>query len=681
MTGNLFHPYSTKNYRKDIQGIRALGALLIMIYHLWIGKVSGGVDIFFVISGYFMATVILSRLASDGRLAPMDFWGKIIKRIAPSAYTVLTATLILSCFFIPETQWVRLVDEIIASAFHLENLLLMQTSVDYFARKDPASSVQQFWALSIQMQFYLLLPAAFWIGSTLVRWSGSLRPMILLFGFSMAASFTYSVFATFQSPESAYFNPFSRSWEFLCGVLSALLIPLVKVAPGIRQILSYLGLAGVLLTGLVIPKSASFPGYVAAMPVIAAVFLLVSNPQTLSNRVGHFLMHPIFAFLGSISFTIYLWHWPLMIFYKEATGALDIGILPGLGIIGLSVLLAYLTTHYIEKPILTRSQQHNPGSYSTFIRSAKFAIPVVVSALSLKLHFYSMIKDYRADHNLQLKSIEVGIQTDASTVPYRQFLLAKRLLPQAHMEGCNQNPASPEVIACDYGDTTANKIIALIGGSHSLQWLPALDAIGKSEGFKVVNITKSLCPFGHLETSDPSCKDWNENVVDHLMELKPTVVVTTSTRAGNNGEKEHVPPSYINQWRILEELNIPVIGIRDNPRFPFDPADCLARNKLEPLTCSKTRSKLFLEDNPAKSFADDFDLIKVVDMTDFFCTSETCVTVYNDLIMYGDNEHISVPYAIYLAQALHEKFATVAPEVFGNYDALPRAQPCNQEAR
>jgi peptidoglycan/LPS O-acetylase OafA/YrhL len=668
MMRSIFHPYSTKDYRQDIQGIRALGALLIMVYHLWLGKVSGGVDIFFVISGYFMATAILSRLARDGRIVPMDFWGNIIKRIAPSAYTVLLVTLFFSYFFIPETQWVRLVDETIASAMHLENVLLMQTSVDYFASDEPASAVQQFWALSIQMQFYLLLPVAFLVGAALAQWRKSLDPLIFLFGSMAAASFIYSLIATAESPASAYFNPLTRSWEFFCGVLSALLIPLAKLAPRVRHILSYVGLAGVFLTGLVIPQTAPFPGYVAAMPVLAAVFLLVSNPQSLANPVGRFLMHPIFAFLGSISFTIYLWHWPLLIFYKEASGATDIGILAGLGIIGLAIVLAYLTTRYIETPLRSQSGTRTRDSHPTlsaFVLGAQFAAPAVLIPLTLKLFLFFMIKDYRADHNLQFEGTEVGIQKDARTVTYQQFLFAKRLLPQAYMEGCNQNPASPEVIACDYGDTTASRIIALVGGSHALQWLPALDAIGKMEGYKVVNITKSLCPFGPLETSDPSCKEWNKNVIDHLIKTKPTVVVTTSTRAANNGKAEYVPQSYVDQWKILEELEIPKIGIRDNPRFPFDPADCLARNKLDSLSCSTSRSKLFLANNPAQLIAEDFDIIKVVDMTDFLCTSETCVTVHNDLVMYGDDEHISVTYSVYLATALHKKFAEVMPHIFG----------------
>lgn len=669
MTPNIFNPYSTKGYRQDIQGIRALGALLIMVYHIWLGKVSGGVDIFFVISGYFMGLTILSRLAKDGRIVPLDFWGNILKRIAPSAYTVLLATLVFAYFFIPETQWVRLVNETIASAFHLENLLLMQTSVDYFARNEPASAVQQFWALSIQMQFYLLLPFIFLIGATLARWRNSLKPLVILFGGLVAVSFVYSVVATYQSPASAYFNPFTRSWEFFFGVLSALLIPFIKVAPGIRQWMSYIGLAGVLLAGLIIPKSAPFPGYVAALPVLAAVLLLASNVQELGNRVARFLMNPVFAFLGNISFTIYLWHWPLLIFYRGATDATDIGLLPGLGIIGLAIALAFLTTRFIERPLRNPPQGRILSSHPTlsaFILAAKFAVPIVLVAGGLKLYFSSMIKDYQPHNSPQFEGVAVDIQTDARTISYQQFLFAKRLLPQPYLEGCNQNPASENVITCNYGDTKAQKVIALVGGSHSLQWLPALDVIGKTEGFKVINITKSLCPFGHLETSPASCKDWNANVVRYLTELNPSVVITTSTRAGENGEQEHVPQSYVEQWKRLEHNNIPLIGIRDNPRFPFDPVECLARNKENPLHCSKAREKILLEDDPAQPLVEDFGKVEVVDMTDFFCTSKTCVTASNDLIMYGDPEHISVPYAAYLSNALYKRLAAAMPEVFNN---------------
>lgn len=667
MTRSIFHPYSTKNYRQDIQGIRALGALLIMIYHLWIGKISGGVDIFFVISGYFMGTALLSRLVKDGRVVPIDFWGKIIKRIAPSAYTVLLATLIFAYFFIPETQWVRLVNEIIASSVHLENLLLMQTSVDYFARNEPASAVQQFWALSIQMQFYVLLPFVFFIGAALAKRQGSLWPLIVLFAGIVTASFIYSVYATFQSPASAYFNPFARTWEFYCGVLVALAIPLVKVAPAVRQILSYVGLAGVLLAGLIIPKTAPFPGYIAAVPVLAAVFLLASNPQELSNRVGRFLMQPIFAFLGSISFTIYLWHWPLLIFYKEAAGVTDIGILPGVGIIGLAIALAYLTTRFIEEPLRKQSEGRTsrlPPALSAFILGAMFAAPVALIAVGLKLYFFTMVKDYRAEDIRPFAGLQVDIQSDASVVPHQQFLFAKRLLPQPYLEGCNQNPASPLVIACEYGDKKALKTVVLVGGSHALQWLPALDVIGKTEGYKIINITKSLCPFGHLPTSHPSCKEWNENVVRYLTELKPSVVITNSTRAAQDGKEEYVPQSYVDQWKTLADRDIPVIGIRDNPRFPFDPADCLSRNKLNPLSCAKARSELLLPVDPAQPMVADSEKITLVDMTDFLCTSDTCVTVFNDFIMYSDREHISVLYAVYLATALHEKFADAAPHIF-----------------
>src|SRR5690606_8202027 len=153
--------------------------------------------------------------------------------------------------------------------------------------------------------------------------------------------------------------------------------------------------------------------------------------------------------------------------------------------------------------------------------------------------------------------------------------------------------------------------------------------------------------FGHLPTSHPSCKEWNENVVRYLTELKPSVVITNSTRAAQDGKEEYVPQSYVDQWKTLADRDIPVIGIRDNPRFPFDPADCLARNKLNPLSCAKARSELLLPVDPAQPMVADSEKITLVDMTDFLCTSDTCVTVFNDFIMYSDREHISVIYAVY----------------------------------
>ncbi|HEY6612166.1 MAG TPA: acyltransferase, partial [Pseudomonas sp.] len=145
-------------YRDDIQGVRAIGAILIALYHIWIHKVSGGVDVFFVMSGFLMTGVLIRQLESTNRIQPFVFWGNLVKRIAPSACTVLLATLLLGYFFVPEPLWTQFIKEVTYSAIQVENIGLMRNSVDYLARELPPSPVQQFWALSIQVQFYVFLP-------------------------------------------------------------------------------------------------------------------------------------------------------------------------------------------------------------------------------------------------------------------------------------------------------------------------------------------------------------------------------------------------------------------------------------------------------------------------------------------------------------------------------------------
>ena len=209
------------DYRHDIQGIRAISALLIAVYHIWINKVSGGVDVFFVISGFLMTGVLIRQIHQLDRIRPLIFWGNLIKRIAPCACTVLLFTLVAGYFIVPEPLWSQLIQETLFSALNLENIELMRRSVDYLARELPPSPVQQFWALSTQVQFYLLLPPvlmlALWIGRR--KGSVSRTPLLLGIGLVAVASLFYSIVETAREPVSSYFNPAARVWEFFSGAL------------------------------------------------------------------------------------------------------------------------------------------------------------------------------------------------------------------------------------------------------------------------------------------------------------------------------------------------------------------------------------------------------------------------------------------------------------------------------
>lgn len=659
---DLFQPYISRTYRQDIQGVRALGAVLIMVYHLWLNKVSGGVDVFFVVSGFFMANMLLGQLATNGQIQPVVFWGKLVKRIAPAAYTVLLATLLLGFLFIPATQWVGLVNEVIYSAFHAENLHLMRSSVDYLARNEPPSAVQQFWALSIQIQFYLILPIVFMIAAKIGAVVRSLAPLVLASYAVFVLSFAYSAYATHSSPELAYFNPATRIWEFFAGVLVALALPHVRLSARVCDVLGWIGLGALLLAGLLIPKSAHFPGFVALIPVVGAVCLIASGSGRGESLVSRLLSHRYLVSLGGVAFTIYLWHWPLLVFYLEYTGAKEVGLPGGALVISSAIVLAYLTHRFVEKPFKhERTRTQHP--LAPYLIGAAFFVPAIGAAGALKLHF-KLIQSTSGTDGIYFEPPSITLQEDAKTVSYAQFVSAKGRLPQSYLDSCHQNPASPKVSTCAYGDTTSDVVIALVGGSHATQWLPALSNIGAQLGLKVINITKSFCPLGALEHSHPSCVEWNRRVIEYLAEVKPAVVITNSTRAQKAGIKEHVPDAYVEQWKALAEHGIDVIGIRDNPQFEWDVVHCVVRNKENPLLCAKALDQSLQAEDPAKPLLEQISHLKLVDMTDYLCTESTCTAVFNDILMYNDKEHISVSYVNFLTKKLLKQLEEVSPNVF-----------------
>ncbi len=657
----VFAPYSARVYRQDIQGVRAIGAVLIMIYHIWLNRVSGGVDVFFVVSGFFMASLLLRQAAIEGVIRPFVFWGKIIKRIAPSAYTILLLTLLLGYLFIPETRWLDLVNQTIFSALHLENIHLMHSSVDYLAREEPPSAVQQFWALSIQIQFYALLPLAFMAGCALSKKFRSICPLMAVVGGIVMLSFFYSLSITAKTPDSAYFNPFARTWEFFLGVLVAMLLPYLKIGRNWRDLIGFIGLVALLACGLVVPDTMHYPGYVSLLPVTAAILLILSGSEGDNSRIGRFLSNRYFAFLGGISFSIYLWHWPLLVFYLDSTGASQVSIPGGLLIIAGALVLAVISKRFIEDAFRTpRTEKQDPRV--AYLIGVLFFVPAIATPAAWKLHVHSLLQRDLALPYFEMTSIQA--QYDARDIPFAQFVRVKTVLPESYPDSCHQKAARPEVIICAYGDTKASSSIALVGGSHATQWLPALDTIGRSLNLKILNITKSYCPLGALENSHPSCVEWNKRVIRKLIELRPLVVITNSTRSALGELDEYVPPAYVAQWQLLADHGLGVIGIRDNPQFPFDVAHCIARNKDNPLTCSKPRTEALLKVDPTLQYRDKLSNLELVDMSDFLCTPDTCTTVFNNTLMYRDKAHLSVPYVNFLTLKLHERLAAASPDIF-----------------
>jgi len=665
----LLQHYLSWPYRPDIQGVRAIGALLIAVYHIWIHRVSGGVDVFFVMSGFLMTALLLKAQAQNGAINPLAFWGKIIRRVAPSAYLILLLTLLYGYFRAPGPLVENLVIEVIYSALHLENIRLIHTATDYLARDEPVSAVQQFWALSIQMQFYALLPLIMMAGLWLNLHWRSLLPLAGLLGGLWLLSFLYSLQVTASNPAQAYFNPGARAWEFLAGGLLAIASPYIRLGTTLRAGCGLLGLALLLATGMVASPGTAFPGYIALMPVSAALLLITAGLGNSGGPATRLMSSKPLVSLGNVSFTIYLWHWPLLVFYQYHANVVTPGLVAGMLIILSSVGLAYATHHLFERPLKALRWREPLTSYALGLA---FLTPLLATSLGFKSSVAAIQQERQAfwtdtdtdTDDRQARLADLDFEAFHLDLAEDDLRAVKSMLPSVYEDGCHQDIFEEAAIHCELGDTGAETTVVLVGGSHATQWLPALDAIGRERGVRIINMTKSACPFGAMPHSNPSCHAWNRNALLEIARLQPQAIITNSTRSGPEGET--VPSEYVSQWRAVAQMGIAIIGIRDNPWYDFDVPTCLALNSGDDTACTIDRTQALEQQNPVEDWLDQIPDMYSIDMNDFLCDDHTCYTAYGEHLFYRDNNHLSVPYVSSLTRALRIRLGRTAPQLFGS---------------
>ncbi|UVF18606.1 acyltransferase [Microvirga terrae] len=661
---------ASASYRPEIQGIRTIGALLVAIFHIWGGRVSGGVDVFFVISGFLITGSLYREVQKTGTIRIIAFWARLAKRIAPMTYVILALTLAAAVLWMPRSRQQGFLIEIFYSAFHLENVKLMMNSVDYLAREEAPSPVQQFWALSVQVQFYAVWP---FLMLAVPRAAKKLRagayayPAALALVF--AGSLAYSVVQTRLHPSPAYFNTLARVWEFALGGALAVSLPHMRLPGRLRDVAGWTGLAAVVSCGFIIPASAHYPGYVALWPTLGAAFVLLSGGETTRFGVARVLaVRPLVA-VGEISFSFYLWHWPVLIFVLIVSRQKQLGLWGGLAVIAIALCGAYATARWLERPI-QRSSIGRKASWHVHAAGAALALPVLVTAgIWLVSNEIAEVRQQRA---MESRSRDYP----GGSLPVSRARLLQPGVPvypdtkrvrHKHANRCQQNERDPEVTLCRYGvQEGARKTIALVGGSHSEHWLPALEDIASKNSWTIVAITKSACPF-MAGRGASHCRKWNESALVNLIRLHPDAVFMTSTRKiGANAQdwKEEVPLGYQKHWERLAQVGITIIAVRDNARFSRSNIECVDANAAAILKCARPRSEIFDRVDPVARLADKPANVSFIDLTDRFCDETHCFPVIGNVLVLRDSHHITMEYARTLAVPLEEKIRQVRPDLF-----------------
>lgn len=687
-------------YRYDLDGLRGVAIALVAAFHIWFGRVSGGVDVFLALSGFFFGgKVIRAALNPAVTLSPVAEVMRLIRRLVPALVVVLAGCAVLTILVQPETRWETFADQSLASLGYYQNWELANTASDYLRAGEAVSPLQHIWSMSVQGQFYvsfLLLIAG--LAYALRRPFGA-RLRTLFLGVLTAltlASFLYAIIAHQQDQSAAYYNSFARGWELLLGALVGALVTRVRWPLWLRTVLATVALGAVLSCGALIDGVHEFPGPWALVPVGAAMLMILGGANLqggtgdrlpLPNRL--LATRPLVE-LGTMAYALYLWHWPLLIFWLSYSGHKHAGFVDGAVLLLVSGVLAYLTNRLVEDPLRYRASSSKPAApapanpWLTRLARPTMALGSAIVLLGVTLTATSFT--WR-QHVTVLRSAgkELSVlnpqdypgaralteHVRVPALPMRPTVLeVKQDLPVSTRDGCISDFVNPAVVTCTYGDVAADRTIALAGGSHAEHWLPALDLLGKLHHFRVVTYLKMGCPLSTEQVPlimgnnapYPQCREWVQRTMTKLVTDRPDYVFTTTTRPWNIKTGDVMPATYIGIWQTLSDNNIPILGMRDTPWLvkngqPFDPADCLAKRGGTAQSCAIKRSDILSDRNQTLDFVAQFPQLKVLDMSDAICRADVCRPVEGNILIYHGAHHLSPTYVRTMAPELGRQIA------------------------
>jgi peptidoglycan/LPS O-acetylase OafA/YrhL len=600
----------------QIQALRALAAVLVVIYH---AKVTSGgyigVDIFYVISGFLITGLLLRELDGTGSLALKAFYLRRVKRLLPASFFVLFVTAIIAWIVYPSTLRHGLGKDIAAAGAYISNYLFALWQMDYQNLNSTPPVVIHYWSLAVEEQFYLFWP---FIILALYRY-GARRAVFFGVVAITAASFLLSLFLTPREPIWSFYSLPTRAWELGIGAL------LLFIPKRIRFSSNYGWAAlGLILFGtLTFTDKTPFPGTAALVPVIGTAFAIASlnNWPSAMNRFGNL---KVVQWLGEISYPLYLWHWPVLVIPSVAWGR-SLVTHELLICVLLTALLADLTHRFIEDPI--RYSKPHPRLIIKSGAAATAASLVMGGAIYLSFNDRIDLDNGRS---------------------YSVTELIKR--PVIYDDNCHVNNGQTVSPECTYGDRGAKKKIVLFGDSHAAQWFPALERLANENNFELISLTKSACPGPAVEKVDSGeyknadCSAWRDNSFERISELNPYAVIFSGF------QHFEVPDGYTTrrEWwqagqrRTLDSLRgnaTHIVYITDTPHPKQDIPACLAGGVIS--DC----------DDSERSEAISIPGLKAVNPTPWLCTDK-CSSVINDQVAYRDGSHISIAMSESLAQPL-----------------------------
>lgn len=663
-----------RGFRTDVQGLRAIAVGLVLVYHAGVPGVTGGyvgVDVFFVISGFLISSHLLESLERHGRIRFAEFYARRIRRILPASLTVALLTAIAAIMFVPPLALERVLRDALATILYVPNVWFAIQNTDYLADHSP-SPYQHYWSLGVEEQFYLLWPLILLALFVLLRRrTGMVVAAIAALGL---ASLVAGIALTPVNQPVAFFLLPTRAWELLIGALvGAILLHGAFRVPGwLGAVGGWVGIALVLASAMLYDDATVFPGTVAIVPTVGTALVILFGARSPALGPASVLSLRPMQFIGLISYSLYLVHWPLLIITQSAVGEqhpLRLVVKIGLGIV-LAVPLAWLLFRFVETPLRAPGWLTRRRPRVTLLGT--LALTLVLTAGLTSAAHWAAVRDVGTGD-------AVAAAPDFPTDPPRGTGFVPRNmtpsladvaadLPVVYGDGCHNSVSQEEVQDCTYGD--GETAVAVFGDSHAAQWFPAVAEIAEERGgIALSTYTKSSCPAVSTTVLDKdvsyvSCDRWREAVLSHLEAAPPALVVISSyahydladasdaqarTEAWDAGMRTTV--------ERLRAAGSEVLVIADTPRFESPPATCISADVLDVARCDGVREEVL---DAAFTAAEERSVTAAggayVDLTGYVCDASVCPVIIDDLLVYRDVNHLTTAFVSYLAPALEEPF-------------------------
>ena len=632
------------NFRPDIEGLRGVAVLLVVLFHTGLPGFRGGyigVDVFFALSGYLITGLIVSEIENTGAFRFRKFYARRIRRLLPASGLMVVGVLLAGMVLYSPLELSRYAIWGAYTSAYVSNFMCMREAGNYFVGTVTDNPFLHTWTLAVEEQFYLLWPAL--IAFVFLR-SRSRRRLAVSLVAVTALSLGACIWVTYVRQSWAFYSLPTRAWEFAAGGLACLLQrdDLTGKEKWLR-VLSWAGLAGLLGSAHYFDAvKLVFPGYVALVPVGGTLAMLLEGASGNQSILQKMLAWPVAQWLGRLSYSWYLWHWPFLVYAKACV--------PGLRwyarlfVAASALLMAQLTYWFLE----------NPVRFSPFLVAKpglSLGMAVLVPAVGISTALSASYAASKSLANGEQNQIEAAIRIG----PWRD---------------CLEPTDGSRFTECVFGDPQSTTKVVLIGDSHAAQWFSAVNSIAAERHWRLVTFLKGNCQIAALEkTSDgrvrhARCEAWRRKALDRVAALSPAMVVLGE----NSGFVASGLPITPEQWgdglratlTTLDAIGAKTLVMADIPAYSFDVPVCLSRASAAiwgARPCVTARAIGLNEpvrDQERAAVSGDANA-RWVDFADLFCPGSRCQPVVDNVVGYRDGNHMSEALANHLAPRLgHE---------------------------